>query len=165
VSGQRVELSKLWGRRPLLLVFYRGGWCPFCNFQVRAFVKAHPRFERLGVGLAMVSVDAPKAASRSRVAHEVPFDLLSDSTLDAHHAFKVTQPIEQKKIDQLRARGLDLEAASGEKHHTVAIPSMFLIDRSGVVRFAHADRDYKVRPSMDALIERVEAVSIEGAAD
>jgi hypothetical protein len=42
---------------------------------------------------------------------------------------------------------------------------MFLIDRSGVVRFAHADRDYKVRPSMDALIERMEAVSIEGAAD
>jgi peroxiredoxin len=134
-----------------LVVFYRGGWCPFCNFQIRELSQAHDKFKALGVSLIAISVDRPDAAAVTRNAYEVPFPVLSDPDLQAHDAFNVVLQLGVADVAGLAIYGHDIEKWSGKDHHKMAVPSAFLV-RDGKVAWAHVARDYKTRPSAEQLL-------------
>lgn len=158
-DGETLALAELRSRGPLLLVFYRGGWCPFCNLQIRALVEAYPEYERRGVTPVAISVDRPEEAAETRATYEIPFPVLSDPDLAAHEAFRVGRTVPPEELERLRGFGMDLEAASGRDHHVIAIPSVFYIDREGVVRWAHADLDYRTRPSNRQILDAIDQVT------
>ena len=134
-----------------LVVFYRGGWCPFCNFQIRELSQAHDKFKALGVSLVAISVDRPDAAEVTRNAYEVPFPVLSDPDLKAHEAFNVVLQLDVAGVARLGKYGYDIEEWSGKDHHKMAVPAVFLV-RDGKVAWAHVARDYKTRPSTEQLL-------------
>jgi peroxiredoxin len=92
-----------------LVVFYRGGWCPFCNFQIRELGQSHDEFKALGVSLVAISVDQPDAAAVTRNAYEVPFPVLSDPHLKAHEAFNVVLQLDAAGVARLAKYGHDIE--------------------------------------------------------
>lgn len=157
-GGQHVSLRDLASRGPLLIVFYRGGWCPFCNFQIHELTTAFPEFRRRGVTPVAISVDRVEEAARTRATYEIPFPVLSDQDLLAHRAFHVVRHVDDAELSRLKGMGLDLEAASGRDHHSIAVPAIFIVDRGGVVRWAHAKVDYKVRPSTPQLLQALDQV-------
>ena len=134
-----------------LLVFYRGGWCPYCNFQIRELSQSHDRFKALGVSLVAISVDRPDASAVTQNAYEVPFPVLSDPDLRAHEAFNVVLQLDAAGTARLAEYGYDIEQWSGKNHHKMAIPAVFFI-RDGKVAWAHVARDYKTRPSTEQLL-------------
>ena len=134
-----------------LVVFYRGGWCPFCNFQIRELSHSHEKFKALGVSLVAISVDRPDAAAVTRNAYEVPFPVLSDPDLKAHEAFNVVLQLDAAGVARLAKYGHDIEEWSGKDHHRMAVPAVFLV-RDGKVAWAHVARDYKTRPSTEQLL-------------
>jgi len=134
-----------------LVVFYRGGWCPYCNFQIRELSQSHDEFEALGVSLVAISVDRPDAAAVTRNAYEVPFPVLSDPGLKAHEAFNVVLQLDAAGVARLAKYGHDIEKWSGKDHHKMAVPAVFLV-RDGKVAWAHVARDYKTRPSTEQLL-------------
>ena len=137
-----------------LVVFYRGGWCPFCNFQIRELGQSHDEFKALGVSLVAISVDQPDAAAVTRNAYEVPFPVLSDPHLKAHEAFNVVLQLDAAGVARLAKYGHDIEKWSGKDHHKMAVPAVFLV-RDGKVAWAHVARDYKTRPSTEQLLTAV----------
>jgi peroxiredoxin len=158
ITGRSHGLKALYGSGPTLVIFYRGGWCPFCNLQLHEFSEAKGEFERRGVQIAAISVDQPSAEAKTQARHGVPFLMLSDSRLDAHRAFRVVHVPGDEERSKLAGYGIDLAAYSGQMHGSFAVPALFLIDRGGAVRFAHVDDDYKTRPSaaqMLAVVDRV----------
>lgn len=159
-DGHEVRLEDLVTNGPILLVFYRGGWCPFCNFQIRELTKAYPEFEKRGVTPVAVSVDDVDEAAKTQATYTIPFPVLSDPDLAAHRALRVAHYADEAEVAKLRGFGIDIERSSGRKHHTIAIPSIFIIDVEGVVRWAHADRDYKVRPSTEQLLAAIDALEL-----
>ncbi len=170
MDGRTVRLNELRSRGPVLVVFYRGGWCPFCSFQIRGLALAAPEFQRRGVSLVAISVDAVEKSARANRppgtaagsgagGYEIPFPVLSDPDLTAHTAYSVVHRAEAADVERLRGFGVDLEDWSGRKHHVIAVPSVFLVDAAGVVRWAHADEDYKTRPSVAQLLTAVDGVS------
>jgi peroxiredoxin len=134
-----------------LIVFYRGGWCPFCNFQIRELSQSYDKFKALGVSLVAISVDRPDAAAVTRNAYEVPFPVLSDPDLKAHEAFNVVLQLDAAGVARLAKYGHDIEKWSGKDHHKMAVPAVFLV-RDGKVAWAHVARDYKTRPSTQQLL-------------
>lgn len=152
-AGQRVQLGKLVEDQRVLLVFYRGGWCPYCNTQIRSLSQAAVKFEALGIKPVLISVDKPSEASKTNAKYDIPFPVLSDPSLVWHKAFGVLNVIPAAKADELKKYGIDLEASSGQKHLTVAVPSVFLLEKGGRISFAHAERDYKVRPLTESLLK------------
>jgi peroxiredoxin len=92
-----------------LVVFYRGGWCPFCNFQIRELSQSHDKFKALGVSLVAISVDRPDAAAVTRNAYEVPFPVFSDPDLKAHEAFNVVLQLDAAGVARLAKYGHDIE--------------------------------------------------------
>lgn len=103
-----------------------------------------------------ISVDAVEASAKTKASYEVPFPLLSDSDAKVHEAYEVVHELDGPTSDKLISMGLDVERWSKRKHHKIAIPSIFLVGQDGLVKWAHAARDYKTRPEFDALLAAVE---------
>lgn len=156
-KGAPVALAELWTKGPILLVFYRGGWCPFCNFQIREFVKAHDEYEKRGVTPVFISVDTVDESKKTTATYSIPFPILADPDLVAHRAFSVTRKADDAEVEKLRGYHIDIETASGRKHHEMAVPSVFLIDKTGTVQWSHANPDYKQRPSTEQLLGVLDA--------
>jgi peroxiredoxin len=151
-----IVLEELLEDSAVMLVFYRGGWCPFCNFQIRELTESYGEFERRGVLPVAISVDRTEESARTNAAYEIPFPVLSDPDLVAHEAFNVTYQVPAEEVERLRNMGMDLEEHSGRTHHSVAIPAVFLIGADGVVRWAHANEEYRVRPTLEQLVSAID---------
>jgi peroxiredoxin len=153
ITGEPYRLSDAYAARPVFIVFYRGGWCPYCNLQLHQLTLALPAFDRRGIGLVAISVDLPGEEARTQARQGVAFPILSAPTLIAHRAFNVIHVAGDAQQQRLAGLGIDLTTYTGETHHSFAIPSIFLIDRTGVIRFAHVDDDYETRPSPRQLLQ------------
>ena len=162
VTGVEVRLRDLVAEGPIVLFFYRGGWCPFCNFQIHEMTEAYPELEKRGVTPVAVSVDQIDEAAKTQATYTIPFPVLSDPDLAAHRAFRITHKAPDAEVEMLLGSGIDIEKSSGRDHHPIAIPSVFIIDREGIVRWAHADRNYKVRPSARQIVSAIDALPPPG---
>ncbi|MGE0454766.1 MAG: peroxiredoxin family protein [Vicinamibacteria bacterium] len=158
-DGSEVSLHDLTRGGAALLVFYRGGWCPYCNFQIRQLTETYPELRRRGVTPVAISVDRVQEAARTQATYEIPFPVLSDPDLAAHRAYRVLHQADAAEVARLGAAGIDLERSSGRAHHVIATPALFVIDREGVVRWAHADPDYKVRPSPAQILAAIDGLA------
>jgi peroxiredoxin len=163
LDGKDVALSALYAKGPVLLAFYRGGWCPFCNTEIHELVAAYPEFQKRGIALVAVSVDTPDAEAKLHATYSIPFAVLSDSDAAMIEAFHVVKHVEGDELAKMKSFGVDLEQYSGKTHHEIAMPSLFLIDRTGIVRWAHSDPDFKVRPSVAQMLAAIDQVKLASA--
>lgn len=159
-EGEPVSLASWYPRGPVLIVFYRGGWCPLCNAQIHALTEAWPELQRRSVTPLLISVDRTEEAAKTEATYAIPFPVLADPDLAAHRAFQVVHHADDAEVRRLKDHGLDIEVASGKDHHELAIPSMFLVDRHGVIRWAHADEDYRTRPSVAQVLDAIDRVGL-----
>ena len=145
---------------PTVFVFYRGGWCPFCSRHLSAIEEIIPQLNALGVNLVAVSPDSPgKLTAKPKLAG-LPYKLLSDSPMQWTSrlgiAFKVPDSLVEK---YLKSYNIDLEGDSGYPHHLLPHPSVFVVDRDGVIQFAYVNEDYKVRLEPAAILKTAEIVA------
>jgi peroxiredoxin len=157
LSGKDVSLASLYAGGPILLAFYRGGWCPYCNMEIHSLSVAYPEFQKRGVTPVALSVDRPEAEAMLKATYTIPFPVLSDPDAHAIEAFHLIKNVSPEELAKMRSFGIDLEAYSGRTHHQIAIPALFLIDHTGVVRWAHSDPDFKVRPSTAQILAAIDA--------
>ncbi len=160
LDGKDVTLASLYAKGPVLLAFYRGGWCPFCNAEIHALTVAYPEYQKRGVTPVAVSVDTPDAEAKMKATYAIPFPVLSDADAKMLEAFHVVNKVEGAELAKMKSFGVDLEGYSGKTHHEIAIPSLFLVDRTGVVRWAHSDPDFKVRPSTAQILAAIDAAKL-----
>lgn len=151
-AGEQVDLLELVEDEAIVLFFYRGGWCPYCNFQVREMTENFDEFDDRGVKPVAISVDRSEKAAETTESYDIPYPVLSDPDLTVHEAFSVTYEADDEEVERLAEFGMDIEEASGRDHQSYAIPGVFIIDREGTVRWAHANPDYQIRPSPQQLL-------------
>jgi len=161
ISGKTQRLAEIYANGPTLVIFYRGGWCPFCNLQLHDFSAAKPEFDARGVRLVAISVDKPSEEAKTQAKQGVPFPMLSDPKLVAHSAYRVVHIPGEQEHKALTGYGVDLSAYSGESHGNFAVPAIFVVDRAGIIRFVHVDEDYKVRPSVRQMLEVVDRIELQ----
>ena len=155
-KGEPVTLSGVRSGRPALLVFYRGGWCPACNFQIHELSGQQAEFRKRGVQVIAISVDNPDHAVATTKEYALAFDVLSDPDLHAHRAYRVIDHLGGVATFMIARMGADLERQSGRTHHDVAVPSLFLIDAPGTIRWSHADPDYAKRPNVSQILAAID---------
>lgn len=155
-NGKKTDMTTLLKQSPLLVVFYRGGWCPYCNLQIRELTKTWPEFQQRGVTPVLISADSVEGAALASTSYDIPFPVLSDSDLSAHKAFDVVLDIDDENYKLYQSYGIELEAWSGKGHHKISVPSVFLVDSEGTVLWAHASKDYETRPSATQLLSVID---------
>ena len=160
LNGRATALASIYEKSPVLLVFYREGWCPYCNREIHALSMAYPEFQKRGVTPVAMSVDMPEADSLSQATYTIPFPVLSDTSAESLLSFHVVNPADAAQIEHAKSPRVNVEQNSAQSHHEIAIPALFLIDRTGVVRWAHSDPEYKVRPSTAELLAAIDELHL-----
>ncbi len=154
VDGEELDLRQVVLGRPVVLVFYRGGWCPYCNTHLKELAGIRHQLAELGVGLVALSPDTPgKLAEALEGEQALSYKLLSDSGHKAMTAFGVAFTVDPATDKQLRDFGVDLADWSGRSERVLPVPSVFVVDQSGTIRFAHAEPDYTTRLSGEDLLQ------------
>ena len=145
-EGERVMLSELLDLGPVVLIFYRGAWCPYCNLHLHSFGAALPRIREKGASVVAVSIDVPQYASKMAVSNLLGFPVVSDpkaEILDAYGLrYKVPDELAEKYLNEYK---IDLEAHSGRTDHVIAVPATYVIAQDRRVVFAYADRYHEAR--------------------
>lgn len=158
LDGNVVALSATWAKGSVLLVFYRGGWCPYCNYEIHALAANMAEYEKRGVTPVAISVDRPDIEAKTKATYRIPFPVLSDTDASVIEAFHVAKKVDAAERELMKSHGVDLDVQSGGAHHEIAIPALFLIDREGIVKWAHSDADYKTRPSTAQILAAIDAL-------
>ena len=157
IAGEKTSLGKLLENGPLVLAFYRGGWCPYCNRQLAGLQQVEGTLKSLGYRILAISPDKPEKLKESVGKNELTYTLLSDSGMAAAKAFGIAFQVDDETLLKLKGYNIDLEAASGEKHHGLPVPAVFIIGQDGLIRFAYANPDYKVRLDIEVLLAAARA--------
>ena len=138
-------------KKPTVVLFYRGGWCPYCNAQLSDLHLVEPKLRKSGFEVVFLSTDRPELLYSSLKTTDIHYTFLSDSHLKAAKAFHVAYHVDDATLVKMREYGVDLEATTGTKEHELPIPSVFIIDTSGTIRFVYSNPDYRIRLGADAL--------------
>lgn len=138
-------------QKPTIVIFYRGGWCPYCNTQLSDLHTVEPKLRARGFEIVFMSTDQPQLLYSSLKATDIHYTLLSDSHLQAAQAFHVAYHVNDATLAKMREYGVDLESTTGTTLHELPVPSVFIIDTSGTIRYVYSNPDYKIRLGADAL--------------
>ncbi len=157
--GNQVALADLLGRGPVVVTFYRGEWCPYCNLQLRALQKALPEIVSAGATLVAISPQSPDHGLTMTEKHELAFPVLSDLDQSVSESYKVRFDVTGELEDlQVNVFQNDPAQQNADGRRSLSVPSTFVIDRDGIVRFASVNADWRVRVEPADVIAALEAL-------
>lgn len=159
VDGATVRLGTLFAAKPTVLIFYRGSWCPYCNRHLAALAELEPQLLALGYQILAVSPDAAAGLRKATEKNKLNYQLISDRDMHAAKAFGVAFRVSENTAKSYTSKGIDLAPILSGDGYWLPVPAVYVIGRDGVIRFAHADADYKARLGATALLEAATAAT------
>lgn len=158
-GGAPVALSSLYAQRPVVVTFYRGGWCPYCNRALTEWETKRAELAALGVDFVAITPERPEETVSTAAKDHATFTILSDANLEAASAFRVRFSLDEQTQRRYKGYGVDLSTHNASGLWDLPAPGTFLIDTGGVVRYAWADWDYTKRAEPDEVIAAARAMA------
>ena len=155
-NGKQVSMKELLARGPLLISFYRGEWCPYCNLALKALQDSLPAIKAKGVMLVAISPELPNQSLTMQEKNKLQFPVLSDvgNSLARKLGILFQQP--DTILPIMKAYGVDLQARNGDDSYVVPFPASYLIDSKGMIRYAFLDADYTHRLEPSTALEWID---------
>lgn len=145
-SGRDFDLKKAISEKPTVLVIYRGGWCPYCSKQLSGLQVLFPELKKIGYQLIAISTDVPKGLKASSDKQGLDYILLSDADLSLAKQFGIAYKAPKDYWEMLprTTGGKDVDLL-------LPVPSVFLVDRKGVIQFEYINPDFRLRLNPELL--------------
>ena len=143
--GQPWRFEEAQKTGPLLVVFYRGGWCPYCNLELKAYQTMLPDIMESGGQLVAVSPEPPDGSLTTIEKNALEFPVLTDARNELAQALGIVIEMTPELQDLMAGYDLDLSRKNAGTGWTLPIPATFVVARDGTIEFAHVDRDYRAR--------------------
>ena len=144
--GKTVSSTDMLQRGPLVVVFYRGSWCPYCNLYLKTLRDWVVVFKRYGAQLLAISGMTPDNSMSFAEKLQLEFEVLSDKDLKVAQTFGLVYEPSETMKESFRASGLDFEQLYGNKSFRLPIPAVYVINRVGAVVYTFVDMDWRNRP-------------------
>lgn len=151
ILGEEVKLSDLTENGFVTLIFYRGSWCPMCNLQLAAFEKDYNKFKELNSELVGISTDAPEEAKKTLEKANNSFPLLLDPQSKVIESYGIK--VEKREL-------IDIPAKMNNKNN-YAIPSIFIVDKEGILRYKYIGKSFRDRPPNEMILKELKKLNKE----
>lgn len=151
-DGERVRLSQLLQQGPVILIFYRGEWCPYCNLQMRTFQARLPEIAAVGGGLIAISAQTPDHSVAMANKNELGFPVLSDLGGEVIELYGLRYEVDAETRKLFDTVGNDLAEYNGEGGWILPAAATFVIGRDGKVQYAHVRGDWRERAEPDDVL-------------
>ena len=163
VRGETVDVSALLKKGPVIVTFYRGGWCPYCNLELRAFQRVLPEIKAAGATLVAISPEKPDDTLSTAEKNALTFEVLSDIDQKVGRAFRLVYQFTEELKSAYEGFGLDIPAKNGSASEwALPISATYVIDRDGKIIYSCTDPDYRDRADPSeilALLARMTATA------
>ena len=163
-QGKLVRSADLLSRGPLVLTFYRGIWCPYCNMDLQAIEEAADGIRALGASLVAVSPQTAPNRRKSERENALSFPILSDHGNALAHEFRLRYRLPEDLIAVYKGFGNDLTIGNGEPSWTLPMPARYVIETDGVIAYAEVNPDYTHRPDPSELLPVLDRLKASKAA-
>ena len=159
IDAEEKKLDEIINGVPTVLIFYRGGWCPYCNLQLGELQKIESKLKSLGVNIVAISPDSPEDLKKLIEKKTLSYQLYSDPNLDTAKAFGIAYKVDNENYKKLKGFSANMKKKSEQPDRILPVPAAFLVDKDGIIRFHYANANYKIRVSSDDLIAQAKALS------
>jgi peroxiredoxin len=154
--GTRVGLSTLLARGPVVLTFYRGGWCPFCDLQLRSYQHVLDEIHERDAQLVAISPQTPDYSLSDIQKKQLEFPVLSDVGNEVARQYGLVYKLSDALQELQTAFGNPIPKFNGDESWELPMPGTFVVDGAGKVVLAHVDPDYTVRLEPAAILDALE---------
>jgi peroxiredoxin len=161
-QGHDQTLGGLLEDGPIVIVFYRGGWCPFCSMALRAYQRyVVPELAELGARLVAISPEVRDSSLTTQEANELMFTVLSDVGNQLAKQLNLTYPVPPAYLEHLDETNRDLRKINGvdDDHLELVHPATYVLDSSGIIRFADVHPDYRFRTEPAEILDALRAIT------
>ena len=159
-DGKTVALQQLVQQKPSVLVFYRGGWCPYCNAQLASLREIEPALEKLGYQLIAITPDSVASINKSLKdtgGQQMNYTLLSDSHFSASSAFGLAYYLDDKTAAAYKGKlGSLLTTEAGTEKVVLPVPAVYIVNTQGEALFNYVHINYKTRLHSELLLKAAE---------
>ncbi|MFB1082039.1 peroxiredoxin-like family protein [Jeotgalibacillus sp. JSM ZJ347] len=152
-TGKQVSIKTLLSQGPVILTFYRGGWCPYCNLELKAYQNKLSDIEAAGASLVAISPEIPDASLNTKEKNNLEFTVLSDAGNKVADQFNLVFNMPDYLIEIYKSSGLDVAGHNGNDDWELPKPATFVIDSTGKILFAEVNADYTYRTPPEKVIE------------
>ena len=159
-KGETVDVGVLLKRGPVIVTFYRGGWCPYCNLELRAFQKILPDITAAGAALVGISPEKPNDTLSTAEKNALSFEVLSDVGQNVGRAFGIVYTFSDELKRAYHQFGRDIPATNGADEWALPISATYIISRDGTIIYAYTDADYRDRADPEEVLMVLKEVSV-----
>jgi peroxiredoxin len=163
-DGHKVSSAELLSRGPLVLTFYRGVWCPYCNMELAAIQEALPEIAARGASVAAISPQTQPNSRKSTRQNGLTFPILSDAMGKVSDVFGLRFAMPDYLVDLYKSLKNDLPAFNGDPSWTLPMPARYVVGTNGVIAYAEVNPDYTQRPDPSELLPILDRLAAGRAA-
>ena len=162
-AGQHVSLLERLREGPVALIFYRGGWCPYCNIQLRAYQRALPAIAALGGRLLAISPQSPDSSLSTAEANQLGFDVLSDAGNQVAHEFGIAYVLPKELQASMQANGKALSGINGDESWELPLTAAYVIAPDRTIALAAVELDYRRRLDPEDVLAAIRSLRTAAA--
>jgi peroxiredoxin len=152
-TGKSIDLKELLKtHRSVVLFFYRGQWCPYCNKQIKHLQDSLQMLTAKGAYVVGVTPETGENINKTIEKTQASFSMVQDKGYRIMAAYEVNYVVDDGLLSKYKGYGIDLEKNNGNTDHVLPVPATYVIDRSGKLIFVHFDKDYTKRPSVRSIL-------------
>jgi peroxiredoxin len=149
------SFSSFYNDKPVVLKFYRGSWCPYCQIELKAYESYKKRIEAKGYQVLIITPDSKKEIKKFKVKQNITFSIFSDTNNDIAKKFGIAFKIGDELNKVYKGFGIDLEQQQGNSNNELPLPGTYVINKEGIITYAFIDVDYKKRLDPEVLLREL----------
>ena len=153
--GNDVRLKDLLKKGRVILVFYRGEWCPYCNKNLKRLEDSLQLVKDKGAILVAVTPEQPESIAKTIGKTNAEYIILHDAELKIMKAYEVEYEVPENTLKRYRNGGIKLDEANGKNGNYLPVPATYIIDKEGFITYRFFNQDYKKRPSVKELLDNL----------
>lgn len=159
-TGQSINIQDLLNNGPVVISFYRGGWCPYCNLELRALQQALPEIQAQGASLVAISPETPDNSLSTAEKHSLAFEVLSDAQNQVARQFGLVFTVPEALREVYQSFGIDLPASNGDDSFELPLPATYIVNTDGTVVDGFVEVDYRQRQDPEAIIQALKQLAV-----
>ena len=157
--GQIVRLADLRQKGPVVVTFYRGGWCPYCHLELHAYQQILPQIQAAGATLVAITPERPEESLRTAQRHALEFEVLTDRNSSYGREIGIVFTLSENARTIYQSFGIDLEKHNGQGQFDLPLPATFVVNTDGTLAFAFVEVDYTRRAEPAEVVQVLQSLA------
>ena len=154
-DGKKIKLKDLLKKNEVVVLFYRGQWCPYCNRQLRNLNDSLSLISAKGATVLTITPETPDNIKKTVEKTKATYSIIEDKHLAIMKNYKVSFAVDEKTIEKYKGYCIDFEKANGENGANLPVPATYIIGKDGRIKYVYFNTDYRKRASVKEILDNL----------